>query len=54
MKIILPHLEQYQKDVLNFLVQNNKDRTIVINSPRQCGKSSLLEILLIYVSMQQS
>lgn len=52
-KILLPHLEQYQKDVLNFLVQNNKDRTIVINSPRQCGKSSLLEILLIYVSMQQ-
>ncbi len=46
-------MEQYQKDVLYYINNNPKNKTIVIKSPRQVGKSSLLEILLIYFSLKE-
>jgi hypothetical protein len=47
MTITFPKLEKWQKDVFSYLKLGGKD-WYVIKSIRQCGKSVLAEILLIY------
>lgn len=39
MKIKFPYLEDYQKAVIEAYQQHPKNTTVIINSPRQCGKS---------------
>ena len=51
MQVILPPLQLYQKDVLQYYIDNPHDKWCVVKSPRQCGKSVLLAILLIYASL---
>ena len=53
MKITLPKLEKYQQDVLKYLIDNPKDQTIIIKSPRQVGKSILLEVLLVWSAISK-
>lgn len=53
MTIELPHLEEYQKDVLLYHQENPKNKWIVTVSPRQVGKSILLEVLLVYASLSE-
>lgn len=53
MQIRLPKLEEYQKAVLDFHIDNPTRNTIVVTSPRQVGKSTFLEILLVYASMSE-
>lgn len=47
MTITFPKLEKWQKDVFSYLKLGGKD-WYVVKSIRQCGKSVLAEILLIY------
>lgn len=53
MTIQLPQLEKYQKDVLEYHIDNPKRKWIVTVSPRQVGKSILLEVLLVYASLKE-
>lgn len=48
----LPPLQPYQKDVLDFYSESPKGNWCVIKSPRQVGKSTLLECLLIAASLR--
>lgn len=50
--VVLPQMEKYQKDVLEYNIANpNSRKWVVTVSPRQCGKSIILEILLVYSSL---
>lgn len=51
MKIKFPYLEDYQKAVIEAYQQHPKNTTVIINSPRQCGKSVTMQNLLLYASM---
>lgn len=53
-EIVLPKMEPWQLDVLKAKIENPKDRWFVIKSLRQCGKSVLAQVLLIYSSFEQS
>ena len=53
MEVVLPHLQPYQKDVLQYYIDNMHDKWCVVKSPRQCSKSVLLSILLIYCSLKE-
>lgn len=53
-EIVLPPLELWQKDVLQAKLENPKDKWFVVKSLRQCGKSVLAQVLLIYSSFEQS
>ena len=54
MTINLPPLKDYQQEVLFLYQKYPKDHTIVVVSPRQCGKSVSLQNLLIYASLTES
>ena len=54
MEIIMPHMNPWQKDVLQYYIDNPKDRWVVTKSPRQCGKSVVLSLLLIYASLKET
>lgn len=41
----------YQRDTLQSILSSDKGSIHVIKSPRQCGKSTLLEALLLYVTI---
>lgn len=53
-QVKLPKMEVYQKDVLNYYIRNPKSTWIVTKSPRQVGKSILIEILLVYASLSEA
>ena len=55
MNITFPYLEPWQADVFKFssLPENQNDKWVVIKSVRQCGKSILAQLLLIYSSLQK-
>lgn len=53
MEIILPHLEDYQKAVLNYHIDNPKRKIIITVSPRQVGKSTFIEVLSVYCSLSE-
>lgn len=53
MTIELPHLEPYQRAVLDYHIENPNNKWIVTVSPRQVGKSILLEVLLVYASLSE-
>lgn len=54
MDIILPPLEPWQKDVIHSFDETPKDKWFVIKSLRQCGKSVLAQVLLIYASFKEA
>lgn len=54
MMVTLPKLEKYQKDVLEYHIANPNRNWIVTVSPRQVGKSILLEVLLVYASLKET
>lgn len=54
MEIILPHLEDYQKAVLTYHQKHPNRQTIVTISPRQVGKSTFIEVLLVYCSLKEN
>lgn len=54
MEVVLPHLEDYQEAVLNYYIENPKRKTVVTISPRQVGKSTFLEVLLVYASLKEN
>lgn len=56
MNVTFPYLEPWQADVFKFstLPENANDKWIVVKSVRQCGKSILAQLLLIYSSLQKS
>lgn len=53
-RVELPPLEEWQKDTLNAFIEHPKDNIITVSSPRQCGKSICMEIILIYASCLKS
>ena len=53
MVIKFPKLKQWQKDTYNIYTNNTTGKTITIKSPRQCGKTLLLQLLLIYISTKK-
>ena len=53
MVIKFPKLKLWQKDTYNIYINNTKGKTITIKSPRQVGKTLLLQLLLIYISVKK-
>lgn len=53
MTITFPDLEPWQKDVFDELANRDHNYWYVIKSIRQCGKSVLAQLLLIYSSFEQ-
>lgn len=53
MTVKFPFLEPWQKDLLNAYIANPKDKWFVVKSLRQCGKSTIAQILLIYASLKK-
>ena len=53
MKVKLPKLEPWQKDLFTLYEQNPKDKWIIVKSGRQRGKSICMEVLMVYVSLLQ-
>lgn len=53
MKVKLPKLELWQRDLFNIYKEYPKDKWVVVKSGRQRGKSICIEVLLIYVSLLQ-
>ena len=51
MTIRLPQLEPWQLDVFNVIKGKPKDKTIVVKARRQCGKSVLAVVTLIWYSL---
>ena len=54
MTIQLPHTEPWQRDLLDAYLQYPKDKWFVIKSIRQIGKSTIAQLLLIYVSLSKN
>ena len=54
MVLKFPKLKKWQKDTYDIYIKNTKGKTIVIKSPRQCGKTLLLQLLLIWISVKKS
>lgn len=54
MTIQLPHTEPWQRDLLDAYLVCPKDRWFIINSIRQIGKSTIAQLLLIYVSLSKN
>lgn len=56
MEISVPKLKIWQKDVLDRIIQDgmDSDKTYVIKSKRQVGKSTLLEVLLLNSAINHS
>lgn len=54
MTITLPPLNEWQKDLVDEYRSSSKGRWFVVKSPRQVGKSIVLEYLLILASLQES
>jgi len=40
-EVEIPPLEQWQKDVVNYYLENQTEKKVIIKSVRQCGKSVL-------------
>lgn len=53
MTIRLPQLEPWQLDVFNVIKCKPKDKTIVVKARRQCGKSILAIVILIFYSLSK-
>lgn len=52
-EIILPHLEPWQRDLVNLYDKYPRDKWFSIKARRQVGKSICLEVLLIYSSFKK-
>ena len=46
-----PHLFSYQRDVCNLLLEPGSNRTVVVKSRRQVGKSTMLAVILLYYAI---
>ena len=53
MNIKLPKLEQYQQAVFKYILENPVDRTVMVKSPRQVGKSIMLEVILLWSALNK-
>lgn len=53
MTITFPELEKWQKDVIDDYKSREENGWYVIKSVRQCGKSILAQILLVYASFEE-
>lgn len=53
MEVVLPHLEPWQKDTIDIYIQHPTDTIITVCSPRQVGKSTAIEVLLVYANCQK-
>lgn len=51
MKVKLPYLHKWQKDLVDTFTNNRTGKWIVTKAPRQVGKSIVLEYLLTYASL---
>lgn len=51
MKVIMPKLNEWQKDLVDAYLQHTTGKWFVVKSPRQVGKSISLEYLLVYASL---
>lgn len=54
MKIVMPKLNIWQKDLVDTYLKYPTGKWFIIKSPRQCGKSISLEYLLVYASLSES
>lgn len=54
MRIKLPHLNVWQKDIVDKFNENRIGKWFVVKAPRQVGKSIVLEYLLTYASLLES
>lgn len=52
-KVVLPKTEPWQKEVLDYYLENPKDKWVVVKAIRQCGKSILMQILLVAASIRE-
>lgn len=46
-----PHLFTYQRDVCNLLLESGSNRTVVVKSRRQVGKSTMLAVICLYYAI---
>lgn len=53
MNVTFPYLEPWQADVFAYSTKHTNDKWIVVKAVRQCGKSVLAQLLLIYSSLQK-
>ena len=53
MKIILPQTEPWQRDVIDNYMEHPTDKWYVVKAIRQCGKSVMMQILLVIASMRE-
>ena len=53
MTIQMPALEVWQKEIVNYHIDNPKEKWIVTKAIRQVGKSICLQWLLVYVSLNE-
>ena len=53
MNVTFPYLEPWQADVFNYSTKHTNDKWVVVKAVRQCGKSVLAQLLLIYSSLQK-
>lgn len=53
MRIIMPELNQWQKDLVDVYLQHPNNQWFIVKSPRQVGKSIALEYLLVYASLSE-
>lgn len=51
MKVKLPNLHKWQKDLVDAYLQHTTGKWFVVKSPRQVGKSISIEYLLVYASL---
>lgn len=54
MRIVMPRLNDWQKDLVDSYLQYPTGKWFVVKSPRQVGKSISLEYLLVYASLSES
>lgn len=53
MVVQFPDIEIWQRDILNYYIDNPKGRWIIVKSLRQTGKSFLCKYLLIYTALKK-
>lgn len=54
MHIVLPKTEPWQRAVIDQYMENPSGKWFVVKAVRQCGKSVMMQILLVIASMKQS
>lgn len=52
-QVFLPPTEPWQHEVLQYYMDNPKNKWVVVKAIRQCGKSVLMQILLVAASLRE-